>query len=70
MIFQDDHEHMGEILEAAGSLALQFLESLFPGKTQRGWAGVTDTDVLWGEARYSGSVCQLVDVRAGYSCHT
>ena len=23
-----------------------------------------------GKARYSGGVCQLVDVRAGYSCHS
>ena len=28
MNFQDDHEHMGEILEATESVALQFLESL------------------------------------------
>ena len=28
MNFQDDHEHMGVILEATGSVALQFLESL------------------------------------------
>src|SRR5260370_33734449 len=28
MIFQDDHEQMGEILEATESVALQFLEGL------------------------------------------
>jgi len=28
MIFQDDQEHMEEILEATESVALQFLESL------------------------------------------
>ena len=28
MIFQDDQEHMGEILEVTESVAIQFLESL------------------------------------------